>query len=216
MPYKEVLISDFFALSSSKMRSAGETTLYLETYLYDHASMWGEKCYEQGLHVQYPRSEFFVQMIDYNKDRQRPSTDSRRGQPSIPVLYDSRQAYITFEDGSRLNARPEVYLGANKIYDFPSVSKQAARPSPYDINSDEVHRMIPKLTHNKRYGSAYVIFQTNKFNADSKWTIHLGSQQIQGRKVEIPPRRQKKARRSGQELSRRDSLDTAHCVVKIK
>lgn len=170
----------------------GETTLYLETYLYDHAAQWGEKRYEQGLHVQYPgeeypRPEFFVQMIAYNKDRQRPSTDSKRGEPPIPVLYDSRQAYIIFEDGSRLNARPEVYVGLNDVYDYPSVNERAARPSPYDINSDEVHRMIPKLTNNKRYGSAYVIFQTDKLNADSKWTIHLGSLQVQGRTVAIPP-----------------------------
>ncbi|MDM3889959.1 hypothetical protein LU686_005105 [Pseudomonas juntendi] len=170
----------------------GETTLYLETYLYDHAAQWGEKRYEQGLHVrypgeEYPRPEFFVQMIAYNKDRQRPSTDSKHGEPPIPVLYDSRQAYIIFEDGSRLNARPEVYVGRNDIYDYPSVNERAARPSPYDINSDEVHRMIPKLTNNKRYGSAYVIFQTDKLNADSKWTIHLGSLQVQGRAVAIPP-----------------------------
>jgi hypothetical protein len=45
---------------------------------------------------EYPRPEFFVQMIAYNKDRQRPSTDSKRGEAPIPVLYDSRQAYITF------------------------------------------------------------------------------------------------------------------------
>ncbi|WP_455887138.1 hypothetical protein [Pseudomonas rustica] len=170
----------------------GETTLYLETYLYDHAAQWGEKRYEQGLHVQYPgekylRPEFFVQMIAHNKDRQRPSTDSKRGQPAIPVLYDSRQAYITFEDGTRLSARPEVYVGMDKIYDFPLVNEQSARPSPYDINSDEVHRMIPKITNNKRYGSAYVIFQTDKLNADSKWTINMGSLQVQGRNVEIPP-----------------------------
>jgi len=172
----------------------GETTLYLETYLYDHAALWGEKAYEQALYVQYPgekysRQEFYVQLVAYNKDRQRPSTDSRRGEPPIPVLYDSRQAYITFEDGSRLNARSEVYVGVNETYDFPFVNEKTARPSPYDINSDEVHRMIPRMTNNKRYGSAYVIFQTDKFDADSKWTIHLGALDVQGRKVQIPPLR---------------------------
>ena len=62
----------------------------------------------------------------------------------------------------------------------------AARPSPYDINSYEVQRNIPKMT-NKRYGSAYVIFQTDKFDADSKWTIHLGALEVQGQKLPIPP-----------------------------
>ncbi len=41
-------------------------------------------------------------------------------------------------------------MGLNDINDFPSVTERAARPSPYDINSDEVHRLIPKLTNNKR------------------------------------------------------------------
>ncbi|USS54124.1 hypothetical protein NG836_20235 [Pseudomonas kermanshahensis] len=137
----------------------GETTLYLETYLYDHAAHWSDRPIEQVLHVEYPgekyaRREFYVQLIAYNKNRQRPSSSSNRGEPPIPVLYDSRQAYITFEDGSRLQARPEVYLGIDKTYDYPIVYPTAARPSPYDINSDEVHRNIPKITNNKRYGSA--------------------------------------------------------------
>jgi len=170
----------------------GESTLYLETYLYDHAALWGEKRYEQALYVQYPgekypRPEFYVQLIAYNKDRQRPSTNSSGGEPPIPIVYDSRQAYITFEDGSRLKARPELYLGINETYDFPVVYAPAARPSPYDINSDEVQRNIPKMTNNKRYGSAYVIFQTDKFDADSKWTIHLGALEVQGQKLPIPP-----------------------------
>ncbi|UVL05755.1 hypothetical protein [Pseudomonas sp. B21-047] len=170
----------------------GETTLYLETYLYDHAAQWSDRPFSQGLHVNYPgekysRPEFYVQLIAYNKNRQRPSSTSNRGEPPIPILYDSRQAYITVEDGSRLNARPEVYLGIDKTYDFPLVYPSSARPSPYDINSDEVHRNIPKITNNKRYGSAYVIFQTDKFNADAKWTIHLGALEAQGRKLPIPP-----------------------------
>ncbi len=111
----------------------------------------------------------------YNKDRQRPSIKSSGGEPPIPIVYDGRQAYITFEDGSRLNARPALYLGINETYDFPVVYAPAARPSPYHINSDEVQRNIPKMTNNKRYGSACVIFQTDKFDADSKWTIHLGA-----------------------------------------
>ncbi len=50
-----------------------------------------------------------------------------------------------------------------------------------------MHRRIPKLTNNKRYGSAYVIFQTDKLNADSEWTIHLGSLLVRGHKVAVPP-----------------------------
>ncbi|MBK5005317.1 hypothetical protein [Pseudomonas sp. S32] len=172
----------------------GETTVYLETYLYDHAARWRDQPYEQGLHVEYPgerykQPEFYVQMIAYNQDRARPSSGSTRGVPPVPVLYDSRQAYITFADGTRLNARPEVYVGSDDIHDFPSLTEQSARPSPYDINSDEVHRLIPKLTNNKRYGSAYVIFQTNQFNADSRWTIHLGSLQVGGQTLAIPPQK---------------------------
>lgn len=170
----------------------GESTLYLETYLYDHAAQWSDRPVEQALHVEYPgekyaRREFYVQLIAYNKNRQRPSTGSNHGEPPIPILYDSRQAYITFEDGSRLQARPELYLGINKTYDYPLVYPPSARPSPYDINSDEVHRNIPKITNNKRYGSAYVIFQTDKFDADSQWTIHLGALEVQGQKLPIPP-----------------------------
>ena len=32
-----------------------------------------------------------------------------------------------------------------------------------------------------------MISQADKLNADSKWTIHPGSLQVQGRKVEVPP-----------------------------
>lgn len=170
----------------------GETTLHLETYLYDHAARWSDQPFQQVLHVQYPgeqykRAEFYVQLIAYNEDRRRTTSTSSGGEAPIPMLYDSRQAYITFEDGSQLKARPEVYVGSNETYDYPWKDERDARPSPYDINSDEVHRLIPKITNNTRYGSTYVIFPTDKFAPDSKWTIHLGELQVQGRRIEIPP-----------------------------
>ncbi|HDS1735407.1 hypothetical protein [Pseudomonas sp. BP8] len=170
----------------------GEKTVYLEAYLYDHAAQWSDRPFAQSLYVDYPgeghaQHEFYVQLIAYNKNRQLPSTSAKGGEPAIPIVFDSRQAYITFEDGSRLQARPAVYLGIDKSYDFPLVYPSSARPSPYDINSDEVHRNIPKITNNKRYGSAYVIFQTDRFNANAKWTIHLGALEVQGQKLPIPP-----------------------------
>lgn len=169
----------------------GERTIHLETYLYDYDARWSDEPFKQVLHVQYPgeeypRPEFYVQLIAYNEGRQRPASGSRRGEAPVPILYDSRQAFITFEDGSRLQARPEVYLGG-PVYDYPNFSPKSARTSPYDINADEVHRLIPKVTNNKRYGSAYVIFQTDRFDADAKWTIHLGALDVDGRKVDIPP-----------------------------
>lgn len=169
----------------------GQTSILLHAYLYDHAARWSDQPFQQVLHVQYPgekypRAEFYVQLIAYNKDRQRP-TRGRGGVPAVPILYDSRQASITFEDGSRLAARPEVYVGDNEVYDYPRVDPRNARPSPYDINSDEVHRLIPRITNDKHYGSAYVIFQTDAFKADSKWTINLGTLQVQGKTLPIPP-----------------------------
>lgn len=32
-----------------------------------------------------------------------------------------------------------------------------------------------------------MIFQTDKLNADSEWTIHLGSLLVRGHKVAVPP-----------------------------
>lgn len=168
----------------------GQTTLHLHAYLYDHAARWSDEPFQQGLHVDYPgeryaRPEFYVQLIGYNQDRTRANR-SGRGAAPIPMLLDSRQAFITFEDGSRLKARPEVYVSDNKVYDYPRVHPKLARPSPYDINSDEVHRHIPRITNDKRYGSAYVIFQTDQFKAESKWTIHLGTLQVQDQTLQIP------------------------------
>lgn len=165
--------------------------IHLETYLYDYSARWRDEPFEQVLHVQYPgekypRLEFYVQLIAYNEGRQRPASGSARGAAPIPILYDSRQAFITLNDGSRLNARPELYLGG-PVYDYPTFAPQQARPSPYDINADEVHSKIPKITNNKHYGSVYVIFPTDTFDAESKWTIHLGNLQVQGQDVAIPP-----------------------------
>ena len=161
----------------------GETTVHLETYLYDYPSRWRDQPFQQLLHVQYPgekypRPEFYVQLVAYN--------EGGRGAAALPIVYDSREAYITFEDGSQLKARPEVYLGGGD-YDAPVFHPNYARPSPYAINSEEVQKKIARVTNNKRHGSAYVIFPTDKFNADAKWTIHLGTLDVQGRKVQIPP-----------------------------
>lgn len=170
----------------------GKNSIILKTYLYDYPSRWSDQPFNQGLHVNYPGQEystpeFYVQLIAYNKGRQRVARPQSGAAP-VPILYDSRQAYITFEDGSRLNARPDIYLSGDKaIYDFPRVNEDFARPSPYNINSDEVHRSIPKITNNKSYGSAYVVFKTADFNADSKWTIHLGTLEVEGQAVQIPP-----------------------------
>ncbi|WP_028694708.1 hypothetical protein [Pseudomonas cremoricolorata] len=169
----------------------GPTRIFLQAYLYDHAARWSDQPFQQVLHVQhpgekYPRSEFYVQLIAYNQDRQRVKRGSG-GVPAVPILYDSREAFITFADGTRLQARPEVYLGDGDVYDYTRITPRNARPSPYDINSDEVHGLIPRITNNKHYGSAYVVFQTDRFAADSKWTINLGALQVQGQKLPIPP-----------------------------
>ncbi|WP_264628208.1 MULTISPECIES: hypothetical protein [unclassified Symbiopectobacterium] len=170
----------------------GETTLTLETYLYDHAISYAPSRYTQALfsipYVNGPEAkpEFYVQLIAYNKNRQRPSRPGKKGEPAIPVLYDSRQAYVTLEDGTRVNARPELFLGM-LTYDFPIPDMKYARQSPYDINSDEVHRRIPKLTNNDDYGSVYVIFKTPRFTENAKWIIHLGEMTVAGQKVAIPP-----------------------------
>lgn len=172
---------------------AGKNKIFLQTWLFDHETT--HERYKQAHftipYVQGPGAphEFYVQLIAWNEDRKRPSRASSRGEPAIPILYDSRQAYITFENGSRLFARPEIFIGNNKVYDFPTPDMAYARPSPYDINSDEVHRLVPKLTNNDDYGSVYVLFKTAAFNANSKWTINLGSLEVNGQKIAIPPLR---------------------------
>ncbi|NER62540.1 hypothetical protein G3435_26585 [Pseudomonas sp. MAFF212428] len=166
----------------------GIKTFYLYTYLYDHALTWGERPYVQGHFSAHdaPDREFYVQLIGFNKDRQQPLKPGRSGEPPVPMLYDSRSAYLTFENGTRLAARPDIYLGALNN-DFPLSGPAYVRPSPFDINSDEVHRRIPKITNNKRYGSVYVAFNTPDFNADSRWTINLGTLEIEGQSVTVAP-----------------------------
>ncbi|KTC22744.1 MULTISPECIES: hypothetical protein [Pseudomonas] len=166
----------------------GVKTFYLYTYLYDHALMWRDRPYTQGyFSVPHgsPQREFYVQVIGFNKNRQQP-LKAGSGEAPIPMLYDSRKAYLTFENGQRLAARPDLYLGALNN-DFPLSGKDYVRPSPFDINSDEVHRRIPKLTNNSRYGSVYVAFNTPDFNADAKWTINLGTLEIDGQSVTVAP-----------------------------
>ncbi|KQB54713.1 hypothetical protein AQS70_21045 [Pseudomonas endophytica] len=176
--------------SEFEFKVPGETVV-LEAYLYDHAALWSDRPVTQALHTQLPgekvsRKQFYVQLITYNKGRQRP-TSSSHGEAPVPILYDSRQAYITFEDGSQLKANPNLYLGDDETYDYPLVNQPHTRPSPYNINSDEVHRRVPRITNNSRYGSVYLIFPTEDFNAQSAWTIHLGALDINGQKVDIPP-----------------------------
>ena len=145
----------------------GKKTLILETYLYDHSIPGLVMTEKRGSFtlpkVQGPeaRPEFYVQLIAYNKGRLRPSRARQKGQPAIPILYDSRQAYIDMGDGSRQYARPEIFLGTEAFpYDFPGNTMKYARPSPYDINSDEVHRLVPRISNNDDYGSVYVVFKT--------------------------------------------------------
>lgn len=166
-----------------------EKTIVLRTYLYDYDAQWSDKPFEQLYSVdypgeKYPQPEFYVQMIAFEQSHQ-GLFNSERYSPTVPIIYDSRQAYITFEDGSRLNARPELHLGA-QTYDYPLQGAQHARESPYDINSDEVHRRIPKVTNDRNHGSVYVIFKTSTFSADSKWKISLGTLEIENQKFEIP------------------------------
>lgn len=171
----------------------GKQEIVLETYLYDHAipgRYMPEKRSSFTLpYVQGPeaRPEFYVQLIAYNKGRQRPSRPGSKGQPAVPIIIDTRQAYIDLGDGHRQNARPEVYLGTTSFpYDFPEENEKYARPSPYDINSDEVHRNVPRITNNDDYGSAYVVFKIYNAYANEKWSIHLGNLDVNGVKVAVP------------------------------
>lgn len=172
----------------------GKQEIILETYLYDHAIpgdyMPEKRGYFTLSRTQDPQAqpEFYVQLIAYNKGRERPSRTGSRGQPAVPVMLDSRQAYIDLGDGKRLNARPEVFLGTRSFpYDFPGDNMEYARPSPYDINSDEVHRNVPRITNNDDYGSAYVVFKINNKSANARWTVHLGELEVAGQKVAVPP-----------------------------
>ncbi|MBT9430637.1 MULTISPECIES: hypothetical protein [Symbiopectobacterium] len=62
----------------------GETTLTLETYLYDHAISYATSRYKQTLfsipYVKGPEAkpEFYVQLIAYNKNRLRPSHPGKK------------------------------------------------------------------------------------------------------------------------------------------
>lgn len=164
-----------------------EKTIVLRTYLYDYDAQWSDEPFQQLYSVKYPdqkypQDEFYVQLIAFEKGKGGFFESYR---PEIPIIYDSRQAYITFEDGSRLSARPEIHLGS-LTYDYPLQGSQYTRQSPYNINSDEVHRRIPKITNDKHHGSTYVVFKTSTFNADAKWKINLGALDVENQKVEIP------------------------------
>lgn len=171
----------------------GKQEIVLETYLYDHGMpgnyMPDKRSSFTIPHVQGPeaRPEFYVQLIAYNKGRQRPSRPGTTGLPAVPILIDTRNAYIDMGDGKRLNARPEIYLGTTSFpYDFPEDKQGYARPSPYDINSDEVHRNVPRITNNDHYGSAYVVFKIYDGNANTKWSVNLGDLDVDGVKVAVP------------------------------
>ncbi|WP_235509455.1 hypothetical protein [Cronobacter condimenti] len=172
----------------------GKQDIILETYLYDHAIPGNYMPEKQGNFtipfVQGPeaRPEFYVQLIAYNKGRQRPSRTGSKGTPPVPVMLDTRKAYIDLGDGKRLQARPEIFLGTTTFpYDFPEDNMAYARPSPYDINSDEVHRNVPRITNNDDYGSAYVVFNIYNKDANVAWTIHAGVLEVEGQKITIPP-----------------------------
>lgn len=171
----------------------GKQEIVLETYLYDHGIPGLYVPEKRGSftipHIKGPeaRPEFYVQLIAYNKGRQRPSRPGSKGQPAVPIIIDTRNAYIDLGDGNRQSARPEIYLGTTSFpYDFPADTKKYARPSPYDINSDEVHRNVPRITNNDDYGSAYVVFKIYYANANTKWSIHLGDLNVDGVKVAVP------------------------------
>ena len=102
--------------------------------------------------------------------------------------HGSRQAYIDMGNGKRQAARPEIFPGTTSFpYDFPENDMKHARPSPYDINSDEVYRNVPRITNNDDYGSAYVVFKINNKYENTQWAIHLGELEIDGQKVAVPP-----------------------------
>jgi len=164
-----------------------ERTIVLRTYLYDYDAQWSDEPFEQLYSVKYPgekypKPEFYVQLIAYEKSSHGLFNTETL---NTPIIYDSRQAYVTFEDGSRLGARPELHLGS-LTYDYPLEDARYSRESPYNINSDEVRRRIPKITNDSHHGSVYVIFKTDAFNADSKWKINLGALEIESHKVQIP------------------------------
>lgn len=162
-------------------------TIVLRTYLYDYDAQWSDEPFEQLYSVKYPdekypQPEFYVQLIAFEKGSQGLFSSETL---DTPIIYDSRQAYITFEDGSRLGARPEIHLGS-LTYDYPLEDEKYSRQSPYNINSDEVRRRIPKITNDSHHGSVYVIFKTSAFNANAKWKINLGTLKVENHQVEIP------------------------------
>lgn len=172
----------------------GKQEIVLETYLYDHAIPGRYVPAKRG-HFTLPnvkgpdaRPEFYVQLIAYNKGRQRPSHPGSKGQPPIPIMLDARKAYIDLGDGKRLSARPEIFSGTTSFpYDFPDDNRDNAKASPYDINSDEVHRNVPRITNNDDYGSAYVVFNVYYKYANPQWSIHLGELEVEGQKIAVPP-----------------------------
>lgn len=173
---------------------SGKQKIVLETYLYDHA-IPGNYMSDKRHHLRIPyiegpeaEPEFYVQLIAYNKGRQRSSRPGSKGLPAVPIMLDTRKAYIDLGDGKRLSARPEIFLGTSSFpYDSPANDMEHARPSPYNINSDEVHRNVPRITNNDDYGSAYVVFKIHYKYANAQWTIYLGELDVEGQRVTIPP-----------------------------
>ncbi|MBJ2134279.1 hypothetical protein [Proteus terrae] len=88
---------------------------------------------------------------------------------------------------NRIQSQGKLSHVGDLIYDHPISCLNYAHPSLCDINSDEVHRRIPKITNNSNDGSVYVVFNTSDFNANSKWTIHLDEITVNGEKITSPP-----------------------------
>lgn len=172
---------------------SGKQKIVLKTYLYDHAipvinmsRKRSPQSYETGPEA---ISEFYVQLIAYNQGRQRPSRPGSKGLPPVSIMLDTRKAYIDEGDGKLISARPEVFLGTKtRPYDFPGRDgEHPRRASPYNINSDEVHRNVPRITNNHDYGSVYEVFKISDKYANTQWTIYLGEFNIEGQKVTVPP-----------------------------
>lgn len=167
--------------------------IVFETYLYDHEIPGNYMPEKRGHfttpHIKGPEAEpeFYVQLIAYNKGRQRSSRPGSKGLPPVLIMLDTRKAYIDLGDGKRLSARPEIFLGTSSLYDFPADDIEHARPSPYNLNSDEVHRNVPRIANNDDYGSAYVVFKIYYKYANAQWTIYLGVLDVEGQRVTIPP-----------------------------
>jgi len=163
-----------------------QRTFELHRYLYNTKRFWSDERIEQSHFTIKPNipphdwkapPEFYVTLILIEKHKEEQASH-------LPVYYDASQASVTMNDGRVLKAYPELFLSTR--WDTPMEAPQFRKIGLVDLNDSKLNLYTDKESRarqiHKGSGSVNVVFPISdidrKFDADAKWTVHLGSIKI--------------------------------------